>query len=445
MDVGDSIDRHAFLARFADVADSLAVYLDADAKVRDLAGPTYAQNKAARAAGDRVCRRLAGAPPAKVDDEAETIAKSVDTHPNRSPRNLSVPSEFGRYLVERLLGEGAIGAVYLAHDRQLDRSVALKIPKFQSTADAELLERFQRKARAVATLHHPNVCPVYDVGEIDGRTFLSMGFIDGRPLSDYIKSQGKQNERTAAKLVIQLARALAEAHAAGVVHRDLKPANVMVNKRGEPVVMDFGLAHRLDSDDTRVTRDGMILGTPAYMSPEQVEADPDAVGPASDQYSLGVILYELLTGQLPFQGSVLSVIGQVAHTNPRLIEELRPDLDPRLAAVCRKMMAKAPGDRYADMEAAAEALERWLAESKSGAAAGASLWSVMPDDQSAESRLNASGVAPRSARGRRGVVSAAVCWPSSWPPSCCIGRRPRELSASRSPTRRSRSSCLERP
>jgi WD40 repeat protein/tRNA A-37 threonylcarbamoyl transferase component Bud32 len=384
LDAGEAVDRPSFLAQHADIADSLSAYLDADAAVRNLAGPTYAQETRGALEATSVFAHDGQRRGAAADPTGETLAGAAagDTHPGGEPGNWGIPQEFGRYRIERLLGQGAMGSVYLAHDTQLDRRIALKIPKFDQRVDENLLERFYREARAVATLHHPNICPVYDVGEIDGRTFLSMGFIEGRPLSDYTKSGKQQSERSVAKLVMKLALALREAHAIGVVHRDLKPANVMVNKRGEPVVMDFGLARRLDSTDTRVTRTGTIVGTPAYMSPEQVEGDPDAVGPASDQYSLGVILYEMLTGQLPFQGSVLSVIGQIVHKNPRQVEELRSGLDPRLAAICRRMMAKDPADRYADLSAAAEALNTYLAESKTGAAsADRSAWGVVPQQE----------------------------------------------------------------
>lgn len=375
LDAGQEVDSDKFLARYPDVADSLADALKADAAVRELAGPTYAQ------AGmdselEAILARTAPSPP----HVKETLLGNAagDTHPESHFSQSDLPVQFGRYRVERLLGQGAMGSVYLAHDTQLDRRVALKIPKFDERADGELLERFYREARAVATLHHPNICPVYDVGEIGGRTFISMGFIDGRPLSDYAKQGKRQGDRSIARLMMNLALALREAHEIGVVHRDLKPANIMVNRKGKPVVMDFGLARRLDSDDTRVTRSGTIVGTPAYMSPEQVEGLPDSVGPASDQYSLGVILYEMLAGQLPFSGTVLSVVGQIAHKEPRQIEQLCPDVDTRLTAICRRMMAKDATDRYTDMAAVAEALNDYLAASKSASSAEASLWDVNP-------------------------------------------------------------------
>src|SRR5262249_4483499 len=159
------------------------------------------------------------------------------------------------------------------------------------------------EARAAAALHHPNLCPVYDVGEIQGIHFLTMECLKGQPLAELVKKGTLLPQTQIADLVRKMALALAEAHAHGVIHRDLKPSNVMINQRGEPVIMVCGLARRVNADDTRLTRSGAILGTPAYMSPEQVENE-NIVGPASDIYSLGVMLYELLTGRTPFQGSM---------------------------------------------------------------------------------------------------------------------------------------------
>ena len=158
-------------------------------------------------------------------------------------------------------------------------------------------------------------------------------------------------------LIRKLALALADAHQHGVVHRDLKPANIMVDNKSEPVITDFGLARQVRPDDEiRLTQSGVLLGTPAYMSPEQVEGEPEQIGPATDQYSLGVILYELLTGTLPFRGNVIAVIGQILSKQPTPPSQLRADLDPRIEAVCLKMMAKNPADRFASLTAAAEEL-----------------------------------------------------------------------------------------
>ena len=276
-----------------------------------------------------------------------------------APRTL--PEQFGRYRIVKKLGAGGMGTVYLAHDSQLDRPVALKVPHF-SPRDAQVRHRFDHEAKAAATLAHPNLCPVYDVGEIDGILYLTMAYIEGKPLSAFLRGGKALPQRGAALLVYKIAGALQEAHQKGVIHRDLKPANVMINQRREPVVMDFGLARR-SASDVRVTRSGLIIGTPAYMPPEQVTGDNKAIGPASDVYSLGVILYEMLTGKLPFDGPVAAVLGQIMVQQPEPPSRHAPDCDPALEAICLKAMAKKVGDRYASMSEFREALGAYLRDS----------------------------------------------------------------------------------
>ncbi|MEO8494779.1 MAG: serine/threonine-protein kinase [Planctomycetota bacterium] len=268
---------------------------------------------------------------------------------------------FGRYRILKTLGEGAMGSVYLAHDSQLNRKVALKIPKFDARSESKHIDRFLREARSAATLNHPNICPVFDVGEIDGTHFMTMAYIAGHTLQDFVNPEKPQRDRNVANVVRKIALALHEAHRNGLVHRDVKPGNVMVDPRNEPIVMDFGLARQIDEeDDARLTRDGAILGSPAYMSPEQVEGKADKLGPHSDIYSLGVILYELLTGNLPFQGSVASIIGQILSKEPESPMKYRPDMSPRLAEICMKAIAKKPTNRYTSMQSLANDLMEFL-------------------------------------------------------------------------------------
>jgi formylglycine-generating enzyme required for sulfatase activity len=187
-----------------------------------------------------------------------------------------------------------------------------------------------------------------------------MPFVEGTTLKHVIESTGPMPQRQVAEMVKTLALALQEALDRGVIHRDLKPANVMINHRNELVVMDFGLARRMDAADPRLTRTGAMLGTPAYMASEQASGDLKAIGPACDVYSLGMVMYEMLAGKRPFEGSALQVIGQVLHVAPEPPSKSRPDLDPMLDAICLKALAKKPEERFASMAAFAEALGSWL-------------------------------------------------------------------------------------
>ena len=275
----------------------------------------------------------------------------------------ALPRRFGRYRVLEQLGQGAMGTVYLVRDTQLHRQVALKVPHFRpgdadGTHDQRVLGRFYREAHAAAILRHPNLCPVYDVGQIDGVPFLTMAYIKGRPLSRYIDRNRPLSFRWVASLVRKLALALQAAHDKGVIHRDLKPSNVMICAGREPMIMDFGLAWRLDrcDSDERLTRIGLVLGTPAYMSPEQISGRVEDLGPRCDVYSLGVILYELLTGRCPFDGPEAVVLGKVLFIEPERPKIHRPHLDPELEAICLKAMAKRDDERYATMSELAAAL-----------------------------------------------------------------------------------------
>ena len=348
VDRGEAVDPERFIADHEDVANQLREFFDAASVVQQMAGPTFDEHSDYSVRNDTA--------------KSSATGSTAPNHTHDQPPQIAAPCEFGRYRVERELGQGAMGSVYLAHDTQLEREVALKIPGFDEAKEPEMIDRFYREARAAATLRSPHICPVYDVDQIDGVHFIAMAYIDGQPLSRWMAQNSARSPRRIATIVYKLALALEKAHEGGVVHRDLKPSNIMIDAEGEPVVMDFGLARRTDQTDVRDTKAGTLIGTPAYMSPEQIMGDSDAVGPTSDVYALGVILYELLTGQLPFQGSVISVIGQIVAGKPKPPAELKPGVDPRLAAVCRKMMAKRIEDRYQSMADVAATLDAILQE-----------------------------------------------------------------------------------
>jgi predicted Ser/Thr protein kinase len=314
------------------------------------------------------CPVCGAAPAAGSAAEVGTLpprsAASQDTLQSPAPATPaggSLPEVFGRYRIEKELGRGGMGAVYLAHDTQLQRRVALKVPHFIPEDGPQILQRFHREAKTAATLQHANLCSVYDYGEINGTPYLAMAFVEGQPLSDLLRRLGKPlTMRQAAALVRTLALALEEAHRRKVVHRDLKPDNVMITVRGEPIIMDFGLARRDSQTVVRLTKQGTIMGTPAYMAPEQARGDPDQMGPACDIYSLGVILYEVLTRKQPFVGDALSIVTQVLMETPKPPSAHRPDVDPRLEAVCLRAMAKQPEARYGSMAEFAAALAEYL-------------------------------------------------------------------------------------
>jgi serine/threonine protein kinase len=267
------------------------------------------------------------------------------------------PQDFGRYRLLRLLGHGGMGCVYLAHDRDLDADVALKMPHPHLLEHGTTLARFRREAQAAARLRHPNLCPVFDVGEYRGLHYLTMPYIEGTTLSECLPGTPRQ----AAGLVRTLALAMAEAHRHGIVHRDLKPANVLITPRGEPVITDFGTALLLDGSEERLTEPGVFLGTPAYMAPEQLQTEQQDLGPGCDIYALGVLFYKLLTGTVPFWDRDREVLRQcVLGQAPPSPAKRRPGLDPRLEAVCLKALAKREEDRFASMEEFAAALDDFL-------------------------------------------------------------------------------------
>ncbi len=289
-----------------------------------------------------------GPPPAGETVEIDSPAAGADAAP-------ALPAEFGRYRVEGLLGRGGMGAVYRAHDTQLDRPVALKVPHLAGGDRDRLAARFLREARAAARLQHPNICPVFDAGEIGGAVYLSMALVEGAPLAQRLKA-GPLPPAEAAAVVRAVALAMAEAHRAGVVHRDLKPANILLNARGEPVVTDFGLARDARSGgEERLTRDGALVGTPAYMPPEQVGGQQ--AGPSGDIYSLGIVLYECLAGRPPFRAASLAgLVAQIERDLPPPPSQSRPGLPTGLEAACLRSLAKTPGDRFASMAEFAAAL-----------------------------------------------------------------------------------------
>jgi serine/threonine-protein kinase len=252
-----------------------------------------------------------------------------------------------------------MGVVYKAHDPSLGRTVALKTLRAGTLADPDEVERFYREARAVARLNHPHIVPVFEVGRHDDHHYFCMAFVEGGSLVAHLP-RFQADPRAAAALVEKVSRAVHYAHTKGILHRDLKPANILLDERGEPQVSDFGLAKVLDAD-VELTRTGCVLGTPPYMSPEQSSGRNSEVGPASDVWSLGVVLYELLTGRRPFRAEGREeLLRQINQVEPPRPGSLRPDLDPALEMICLRCLEKDPAWRYPSAEALADDLYRWL-------------------------------------------------------------------------------------
>jgi len=265
-----------------------------------------------------------------------------------------------RYELEELVGTGGMSSVYRAHDRLLERDVALKILHEQLMEDGDHVERFREEARSVAQLSHPNIVTVIDRGEQDGRQFIVFEYVAGENLKALVKREAPLSERDALELALQVAQALAFAHENGLVHRDVKPQNVLLGDGGEAKVTDFGIARSLDVQ-RGITQTGTVMGTSDYIAPEQARGAKASV--QSDVYSLGAVLYELLTGDVPFRGDNFVAVA-MRHINEPVpsVRERRPDVSPRLDAAIRRAMAKDPRDRFPSMDVFAAELRGCLGE-----------------------------------------------------------------------------------
>ena len=264
-----------------------------------------------------------------------------------------------RYEIHRRLARGGMAQVYLARDRSLDRPVAVKelVPEF--AADPSFVERFRREAQAAANLSHPNIVGVYDWGAQDGTYFIVMEYIDGPSLSRVLRADGPLHPRRAAEIASEVAAGVGEAESRGVVHRDVKPGNVLLTRTGQAKVTDFGIARALSSPDEDLTQAGSVMGTATYFSPEQAQGLP--VDPRSDLYSLGVVLYELVTGRPPFAGETpLAIAYKHVQDDPPPPSTIISDLPEGLEAIIMKLLSKRADDRYASAEELRADLRRFL-------------------------------------------------------------------------------------
>jgi serine/threonine protein kinase/Tfp pilus assembly protein PilF len=281
------------------------------------------------------------------------------SHMTASARAAKLLGEFGDYDLLEEIGRGGQGVVFRARQKSLNRTVALKVVGLGRWATKAHLKRFRREAEAAASLDHPCIVPIYEVGERDGSCFFSMKFIDGGQLDEVAKRK-PISLRNAAELVAKLARTVHHAHENGILHRDIKPGNILLDGKGEPHLTDFGLARLLESENT-ITRTLEVMGTPSYMAPEQAAGDTAKLTNATDVYGLGAVLYQLLTGHPPFAGgTTYETIKLLLDTEPRQPRFLNPKVDRDLSTISLKCLEKDPTRRYSSALALAEDLERWL-------------------------------------------------------------------------------------
>ena len=341
-DAGWAPDRTLLLARYPHLRDDLEAFFAAQERITLATDSLSLPRCAAEPFGD----------PTQIQEAGTAVAETP------------WPRLFGDYEVLEELARGGMGAVFKARQVSLNRIVALKMILAGDLASAAERQRFRNEAEAAALMDHPNIVPIFEIGEQGGWHFFSMKLIEGGSLAQALARGGwtlgtKDDCLRAARLIAAVARAVHYAHQRGILHRDLKPGNVLLEIDGAPLVTDFGLAKRLDAGSA-MTQTGAIVGTPAYMAPEQASGKHRDLTTAADVYSLGAILYELLTGGPPFRGeTVLDTLLQVREVKPVRPWALNPRIDADLETICLKCLEKEPERRYPSADAFADDLERW--------------------------------------------------------------------------------------
>jgi serine/threonine protein kinase len=364
VEAGQLTDREAFIARYPDLVEHLRSFFAAQDQERaSSVQPSVPVSHKSPAPEETIS--LAAEPAAY----ANTLASSPPAPPYEPGREGSAPwvkvRYFGDYELLEEIARGGMGVVYKARQVSLNRVVALKMILAGQLAREDDVRRFYTEAEAAANLEHPGIVPIYEVGQHEGQHYFSMGFIEGESLAAKV-AEGPLPPREAAELVLKVAEAIAYAHERGVIHRDLKPGNILLDKNGQARVTDFGLAKRTSAADhsgvEALTTTGQILGTPSYMPPEQAAGRLEEIGPLADVYSLGAVLYTLLTGRPPFQSaSVMDTLMAVLEQEPVPPRQLSAGVPVDLESICLKCLEKASKRRYVSALELAADLDRYLA------------------------------------------------------------------------------------
>src|SRR6059058_1149628 len=311
------------------------------------------------AAGDSSAGASAKADDCGSVENTETSEANAALHIKKAPRPAKTLADFGDYELLEEIGRGGQGVVYRAHQKSLNRTVALKVIGLGHWATQAHLKRFRLEAEAAASLEHPGIVPIHEVGERDGSCYFSMKLVEGGQLDDVVRRE-PITIRRAVELIAKVARIVHYAHEHHILHRDIKPGNILLDQKGEPHLTDFGLARLVETEST-VTRTMEVLGTPSYMAPEQAVGNNAQLTSATDVYGLGAVLYQLLTGHPPFAGGTsYETIKLLLDTEPRDLRLWNPKIDRDLSTICVKCLEKDPQRRYSSALALAEDLERWL-------------------------------------------------------------------------------------